>query len=273
MQNRMPILVALVVGVLAVVLTNMYVTQVREESLPEQTLVVVASTDLAAGTILESKDVAEAARFTQALPKLHIPYGERNLYLGQELRSPVSAGDYVLVSYFGAEAGAARLSEKVNAKLNQRAFTISVTAENSLESSVRAGDRIDLLVTYAKPPQPTAPRAAGTDVGAGLPAYVTATLLENVYVLSTGRFEAGSGGSYRTLTLMGSADEAKLITWAAKLGDLTVLLRNPKDLEPTDRAYLSGDLRKFEELGKIDMRIGEVVDQGNGETPAPALEP
>jgi Flp pilus assembly protein CpaB len=258
MQNRMPILIALVAGLLAVVLTNLYVTQVREEAAPDQTLVMVAANDLQPGTILEAKDVTQGARFTQALPKLHIPWGERNLYLGQELRQQVSAGDYILVSYFGAEAGAARLAEKVDVKLNQRAFTMPVTAESSLEGSIRPGDRIDIVITYLKPAPPAGP---GQAASAG-PQYVTAALLENIYVLATGKYATGANERYNTITLMVSSDEAKLLAWAMKLGELSVLLRNPKDVAPTDRAFLSGDLRSLAGLGKIEMRVEDVVSKG-----------
>lgn len=254
MQTRMPILIALVAGLLGALLTNMYVGQVRREAMPQQTLVMVAATDLAAGAILEAKDVTQAPRFTAALPKLHVPWGERNLYLGQELRTPVAAGDYVLISYFGAESGGARLAEKVDVKQSQRAFTIPVSAESSLEGAIRAGDRIDILVTYQHV------RTTGTGATAvSAPEYVTATVLENVYVLATGRFGTREAERYKTITLMVGADEAKLLAWVAKLGELSVLLRNPKDVAPTDRAFLAGDLKTLSALGKIPMRIEDVV--------------
>jgi pilus assembly protein CpaB len=265
MQNRMPILVALLVGVVAVVLTNMYVTQVREESLPPSSLVVVAASDLAAGAILEAKDVAEGVRFTQSLPKLHIPWGERNLYLGQELRTPVSAGDYVLISYFGAQAGAARLSEKVDGRLKQRAFTISVSPENTLEGSIRAGDRLDLLLTYAIPKAATTGAPGGTGgpgTGTLLPQFATVPLLENVYVISAGRFDGGDTGRYKSLTLMVEPDEAKLLAWAMRLGELSILLRNPQDVATTDRAFLSGDSRALAGLGRIPMTVEDVISKG-----------
>ena len=256
MQTRMPIIIALVAGLLGALLTNMYVGQVRREAVPQQTLVMVAATDLVAGAILEAKDVTQAPRFTAALPKLHVPWGERNLYLGQELRTPVAAGDYVLISYFGAESGGARLAEKVDVKQNQRAFTIPVSAESSLEGAIRAGDRIDIIVTYQQ-----LRTAAGTAGAAPVasPEYVTTTVLENVYVLATGRFGTREAERYKTITLMVGADEAKLLAWVARLGELSVLLRNPKDVAPTDRAFLAGDLKTLSALGKIPMRIEDVV--------------
>lgn len=257
MQNRMPIIVALVAGALAVLLTNMYVSQVREEAAPPQAVVVVAAADLAAGAILEAKDVAEGYRYEQSLPRLAIPWGERNLYLGQELRTPVQAGDYVLISYFGAEAGAGRLSEKVDAKQGSRAFTIPVTAESSLEGSIRSGDRIDLLLTYQKPATP--PTTPGALPTAGLPEFVTVSLLESVYVLATGRFDAQEYGRYKTITLMVTPDEAKLLAWSTNLGEMSVLLRNPKDVAETDRAFLSGNARTLADLSNLPMKIEDVV--------------
>ena len=255
MQARMPILIALVVGIIAVFLTNMYVNQIRVASQPEQAWVMVAAADLPAGTILEAKDIVESVRYAYGLPKLAIQFSERNLYLGQELRTPVAADDYVLASYFGTDGETARLSEKVDAKLNQRALTIPVTAESSLEGSIRAGDRIDMLITYsaAKEAAPNAPAAEG------LMQFVTTPLLENVYVMATGKYNVREGDRYRTITLMVGSDEAKLLSWAMKLGELSILLRNPKDVSSTDRAFLSGDLKTLSALGKIPIRVEDVV--------------
>jgi pilus assembly protein CpaB len=261
MQSRMPIIVALVAGLAAILLLNLYVGSLQESLKPSLTPVVVAAHQLPGGTVLDAKDITEAMRPTDALPKLAIKWEERSLYLGQRLDLPVQEGDYVLANYFGGIAVAAqRLSEKIDAKANQRALTIPVNAETSLERSIRPGDRIDLLITYTK----TEAAAGGAKAPGAVGALkiVTSPLLENVYVLSTGQFGlVAIGGNYSTITVLASPDEAKLIIWAMKLGELSIILRNPKDVALSDRAFLAGDASALGELGKQALRPEDVISQ------------
>jgi len=260
MQGRLPIVISLAAGLIAIVLLNFYVEGVRQEALPPATQVMVAARDLRQGRALEPADVAAASRFTQALPALHVKWAERNLYFGQPLAVPVRAGDYVLASYFGAETVAAqRLSERVDAKTNQRALTIPVTNEMSLEASVRPGDRIDLMLTYTQ--TETQRDKAGPVTTRRL---VTTPLLENVYVLATGKYGSRAGSDYRTFTLLVDPEEAKLLIWARNLGDLGVLLRNPEDLRPTDRAYLAGDVEALAALGGPKIELKEILSSPDG---------
>jgi pilus assembly protein CpaB len=261
MQNRLPIIVSLVVGLVAVALVNLYVGSVQDSMRPSVSRVLLASHDIKAGTVLDAKDVALGLKSTDSLPKLYVKWDERNLYLGQRVEVAVAEGDYVLASYFGAQGQAVqRLSEKIDAKLNQRALTIPVSTETSLERSIRPGDRVDLLITYSKTELQgtSAPRA-------GAPATVqkltTAPLLENVYVLFTGRFGSASASEYSTITVLASPEEAELLIWASNLGKVSILLRNPKDLQPTERFFLSGDASLLSDLGKQPLRIDDVLSK------------
>jgi pilus assembly protein CpaB len=254
----MPIIAALVAGLVAILLLNLYVGGLQQSLRPSLTPVVVASHPLTAGTVLDAKDIAQAMRTTDSLPKLAIKWEERSLYLGQRLDLPVGEADYVLANYFGGVAATAqRLSERIDAKTNQRAMTIPVTAETSLERSIRPGDRLDLLLTYSRAEVP-----AGAKPGAQPTAkIVAAPLLENVYVVTTGQFGLVSSSQYSTITVLVSEDEAKLLVWALKLGQLSILLRNPKDLALTERTYLAGDASALAELGKQEISPAEVLSQ------------
>jgi pilus assembly protein CpaB len=269
MQSRMPIIVALLVAVAAIFLTNMYIEQIRQESQPESRGVMVAARDLAAGTVLSKEDITYGERYVQGLPRFAVPFSENTLYLGQELTTAVTKDDYILSTYFGGGApGERKLSQKVDAKLNQRAMTIPVDNEQGLEGSILAGDRIDLLLSYqtVQAPEPVAPRPPAAPAPVRKPEYVTASLLENVFVLAAGRFGGGGEqGRYRSLTLLVSPDEAKLLIWAMNLGKISVLLRNPKDLQLTDRAVASGGPDDLKSLGQVRLNIAEVVAKNKGE--------
>jgi Flp pilus assembly protein CpaB len=254
MQSRMPIIAALVAGLLAILLLNLYVGSVQEGLRPSLTAVVVASHQITAGSVLDAKDIAQAMRPTEGLPKLAVRWEERTLYLGQRMDFPVGEGDYLLASYFGGVAvSAQRLSE------NQRALTIPVTSETSLERSIRPGDRIDLLLTYSKAEVGPSARP-GTPAGTSVK-IVTTPLLENLYVIATGQFGTVSTAQYSTITLLVSPEEGMLLVWAMKLGDLSIMLRNPKDVALTDRAFLQGDQAALAELGKQPVTPQEIVSQ------------
>lgn len=259
MQNRTPIIASLVAGLIAVVLVNLYVSSIQEASRPNMTPVAVASHDIKGGAILDGKDLVMAWRSTDSLPKLHVKWDERNLFIGQQVQTQIAESDYLLASYFGSQGAAAqRLSEKIDLKTSQRAFTIPVTNETSLERSIRPGDRIDLIITYNK--TELLPARAGGQPQA-IQKVVTSPLFENVYVLFTGRYGSGSGLEYSTVTVQVSSEEAQLIIWAMNQGRMSILLRNPKDLQASERPFLSGDASMLAELGKQPMSIADVISK------------
>src|SRR5205807_1583529 len=66
-------------------------------------------------------------------------------------------------------------------------------------------------------------------------------LLQNVLVLATGRVTAGTTPVHEeekrfgTVTLLVLPEEAEMVTLAQELGTLTLLLRNPDDLDVQDK--------------------------------------
>lgn len=269
MQNRTPIIAAIAVAVVAALMTMLYINQIRAQAEPAKILVAVASRDLVPGTVLSEEDIAQGVRYAAGAPRNAIEWNERTLFLGQELRLPVSKDDYILETYFGSDTVlATRLSEKIDQAQDQRAITIPVDAQNSLEGSIRPGDRIDILITYQRAKLDTS--TGGTSRAAT--EVVTTPLLENVYVMATGRFGSNPGLRYNTMTLLVSPDEAKVLVWAQNLGSFTVLLRNPKDLRATDRAFLAGSTTLLENLGKVPMKPEDVIrEPAAAASPAPPL--
>ncbi len=260
MQNRMPIIAALIAGVLAVVFLNLYIGGIEDSLRPSMTSVVMTAKSLTAGAVLDAKDIIEQRRPTDALPKTAVRWDERSQFLGQRLDLNIAAGDYVLANYFGGLTSAAqRLSERIDAKNNLRALTIPVTAETSLERSLRAGDRIDLMLTYTKTDASNPAAAKPGAPGQFSAKIVTTPLLEKVYVLATGAFGNAVSNQYSTITIQVTSEEAELITWARKLGELTVLLRNPKDVASTNRSYMIGDASLLGDLGKQAIRPEDVI--------------
>ena len=67
------------------------------------------------------------------------------------------------------------------------------------------------------------------------------TLLQNVVVLATGRINASTTAPadedrrYTSVTLLVLPEEAEILTLAQETGTLTLLLRNPDDLDSQDK--------------------------------------
>ena len=234
MRGRKTLVLALaggILGVTASVMAYHYLereeAQFREQVLSKQsrndTLVVVAKADLAAGTALSESNMA-----TRHVPRDYV-YPETVLpenfsqISGQTLIKPLSKGQPLLSSYL-SEGGVTGLSDKV--KEGRRAVTINVDEVSSINGMIHPGDRIDLLFSVR-----------GSGSGASI-----APLLQNVRVLATGgQYAPAVGGqpgqdkfglSYATLTLDVTPEEAERIILARETGILTATLRGRSDALP-----------------------------------------
>lgn len=232
MRSRKTLILALaggILGVTASVMAYHYLereeAQFREQVLSKQshndTLVVVAKADLAAGTALGENNMA-----TRHVPRDYV-YPETVLpenfskISGQTLIRPLSKGQPLLSSYL-SEGGVTGLSDKV--KDGRRAVTINVDEVSSINGMIHPGDRIDLLFSVR-----------GSSSGASI-----APLLQNVGVLATGSQYAPANGqpgqdkfglSYATLTLDVTPEEAERIILAREIGILTATLRGRSDAQ------------------------------------------
>jgi pilus assembly protein CpaB len=131
----------------------------------------------------------------------------------------LKAGDPLLSGLLGPprEPG---LSARI--KPRGRAVAIDVQERSAVGLWVRPGDRVD-VVGSLRDSDTQQPR--------------TATLLQNVEVLATGKAEPGAAddGRYSTVTLLAAPDEAEMLALAQEAGTLTLLLRNPDDVDVLDR--------------------------------------
>ena len=147
----------------------------------------------------------------------------KNDPVGQRVLVPLKAGDPILASHF-APPREADLSAMVEPK--GRAVTVDVQERNAVGLWVRPNDHVDVVGSFRDPQTQQ---------------LKSVTLLQNVVVLATGRVNASTtrvpdeDRRYASVTLLVLPEEAEILTLAQETGTLTLLLRNPEDLDSQER--------------------------------------
>ena len=235
MDKKKQLFMAIGLGAVALLLNKWYLDKrISDVSEKEKVSVVVASSQIEAGTKLSSSQVK-----TVEVPKRYAPVNairknEVSVFVGQDIAVNVPKGDYILESFFaeGIKANAGRkLSDQIqNDQL--RAITIPVDENNSLSRSVVAGDHIDIQFSLAVP---------------GSSDRASVMFLQDVPVLATGTYSAAeqegrsqANKRYASLTLLLPVQDAMRLSFARQAGQITVLLRGTKSNGSVEVAPIAG---------------------------------
>ena len=277
MKNRTPIVIAIIIGVLAIFSVHSYVKRVEQTSKDKLkgTPVVAAKVKISAGVELTMEMFAPKEVPEQFIPAQAIKgSAELKQILGRKLRVPVKAGQIVLWSDLVSEDKTG-LSSAIPA--GEGAFTVTIS-KGIKSGLIQPNDHIDVIGSFAMPkPAQTIPNSSATwRQGSDM---VNVVLLQNVTVLALGdsfgaaRAAGGSGGD---VTLSLTLQESQLLMFASAHGELGAVLRRDGALDVKSRAELPritfeaidtivGDLD-----GKRAMRIIE-VQKGSKTVPVPVL--
>ena len=177
----------------------------------------------------------------------------KNDPVGQRVLVPLKAGDPILASHF-APARDAELSAMVHPK--GRAVTVDVQERNAVGLWVRPNDHVDVVGSFRDPQTQQ---------------LKSVTLLQNVVVLATGRVNASTthvpdeDRRYTSVTLLVLPEEAEILTLAQETGTLTLLLRNPEDLDSQEKRAVVVGVNKFQveepfARAAFALKVGEVSD-------------
>ena len=266
------LVIALVCGVLAAVLTIFYLKQVenkyKQANKPKEMVevaVVVPRANLAKGTVI-TKATAASRRVPQAfLPSGVILASDFKKVVNRTLKMPVEKGKPLTWS---AITGKAAKNFSGNVELGRRAYSMKVSKIDSFDGLLRPGDKIDLLGQFTS-----------SDLGLvesgeeDVSDEIIMPVLENVEVLSAGR-EDLNGRRYERNRPKNSADgfnmEFSLVTLnlspkqiaraelAEQTGSMFAVLRHPKDTSLIKFDYLGVDiLLQKDEPEAIDLVLDE----------------
>ena len=254
MKQKIVLIVAGGLGVLAFVLTHVYLQAERAKIYENarRVRVVTAMGDLPAGTELTLDNLGVSEVFEAGVGRQVIRADQRDILVGRVLVYNVRRGDPIAWIHLGTNLDEITgLAPAI--RTGMRAISIPVSAETAVSGLVRPNDRVDILGTFSFT-SPTNPAELET---------VTFTVLQDVTVLATGQetarqeLEVTAGrrrGSYNTVTIAVFPQEAELLAFAMHAkGSLTLTLRNPTDTGVMDR----NDPVNFETLQQELPRLNQ----------------
>jgi len=249
-QSRV-LLIAVIVGVIAVILLQVYISKVKAESKPGEMLTFLAARQkIPAYSSIASNMIGQMTVPSRYAPSDAIPTRDIQEVTGQVVNKDIEKGQLIRLSDFELTAtGGVDVTETIPEGF--RAVTLPVNQVTSNAGLIRPGDHVDVLGTFLRP--------TGATKGGGQKA--TVTIMQNMLVLAVGQrvgeplggdkseLDRRKGLQYSTLTLLADLRRAEILTFAMDRGNLSFLLRNSNDL---DTVQVAG--ADFNDIFEIDKR-------------------
>jgi pilus assembly protein CpaB len=272
MKNKLPLFVAIAIGIVALFSIRQYVSKMERETADQLKgdVVVAARVDLPANTELAMQMIAPKEVPAQFIPAQAIQGSDQvKLILGRKVSVPIRAGQIILWSDLASEnrGGLSAIIPK-----GEGAFTVTIS-KGIKPGLLQPSDHIDILGSFAMPKpakglnDPASAMATwrqGSDI-------VNVVLLQNVTVLAVGESYGGLGrGQNQTgsdLTLSLTLQEAQLLMFASQNGELGAVLRREgaTDFTPPDQRQrvtfeavenIVGDLDGKRNFRNVDVQKG-----------------
>lgn len=232
MSNRLPLIVAIILGLSAVFLSNRYF-QKKEKELFQGTKpkpVLVAARDISIDVIVKKSDIKIAQIPTKFIQPSAI-HSEKAV-VGKMTTAFILKGEQIVSTKLVSPEKGKWLAIKTPPK--KRAVTISANSVTGVAGLLKPGDYVDILGTFDL--------IKAGEGGRQEIQSVSIPLFQNVLVLAVnqemskfslpqknkkGRFEQEKEVS--TVTLALSPQEAENLVFAEEKGKIRLLLRSPKD--------------------------------------------
>ena len=236
MKRKLILVIALVCGLVAAVLTRVYLSAKEAEYSGELSRlrerfgsmeVLAFKRDTPAGTVVAKSDFVLRTVPGRGLDGQALTLENLEEIVGRRTTVAHRATEVVFWSDIeGGDPSRKGLAQTVKGQM--RAMSVSVGGAAAVSGMVRPNDHVDVIGTFDFP---------GEDARARHGALVTQTLLQNVLVLATGKETAnsrdrslGSTAGYATVTLEVTPREAEMLAFAEQIkGRLVLTLRNRND--------------------------------------------
>jgi pilus assembly protein CpaB len=258
MKNKLVLLIAVMVGIVAFWLSARYLDKERDK-LYEGAVkieVIAAARDLPAMTVIQTKDLGKKEVYKSAVGENVFRVEDLQKLKGKRLKYPVKRGAPIMWSQVDMpqdlQTGLAPVIKKRN-----RAISIAISGAPAVSGLVKPNDHVDILGTFTFPSR-TNPQQVES---------ITLTLMQNVTVLATGTTLAGQETDarqtgYSSVTFEVSPREAEILVFAQQTrGQLYLSLRNPDDiyyeavLPSVNFDYLESVLKELNEKRQQDILL------------------
>ena len=244
-KQKLILISGVVLGVVAILMTKMYLDQQRQEVQAQaqksldnmqasQAVVLVAKQDIPSGSVMESNMVDSSIVPNQYIQPQAATSIDR--VLGMITLAPISKGEQISLSKLSkARKESARGGGLAgNTPVGKRAISISVDSIASVSGMVKPGDYVDVIATLQVPTQGADGQITGQ--------VAVVPLFQNVLVLAVGQNtgfvsttesryadkDASSEGGLITLAL--GPQEINLMTFVQEQGSkMRLTLRSPAD--------------------------------------------
>ena len=236
MKRQLILVISLACGLLAAVLTRLYISAKEADIDRERqrlvdrygTIKVLAfKKSTPAGVELSESEIGTKVVPRMGLGGQAVESSDYRQVLGRKLLMSRQQGEVLFWSDVeGGNLAAKGLSDSI--KRQMRAMSINVNTASSVSGLVKPNDHVDVIGTFSFPDSSGNVRKGD---------LVTSTILQNVLVLATGRETAnapdralGVAAGYSTVTLAVTPREAEMLAFAEQMkGRLTLTLRNRSD--------------------------------------------
>ncbi|UCB56765.1 MAG: Flp pilus assembly protein CpaB [Candidatus Omnitrophota bacterium] len=212
--RKWTIIIAVILGLSAVILTNIYLEQSRREIVVEEARILIAARDITKGSVIDYDMLA-----FKTMPLTFIQPGafaSKEGAVGKTAAITIIAGEQILSSKLAAPETGLTLAGKTPP--GKRAITIGLDAASAVGGMVGPGDHVDVLAIFTAP-------------------SITVTLFQDILVLAVGqrivaeaeerrpRREEVLGTGRETVTLALTPQEVQILILATEQGKIRLTLR------------------------------------------------
>ena len=239
MKRQIVLIVSLVSGLLAALLTSVYLSSKQSEfAAKERDLkrkygemeALAFVRDITSGSVITREDIKTCKTFRMGNEGYVITKDYISDIVGRRTVGYVKKD--IALRWTDIEGAERRTGLAADVKPHFRAISINVNGSASVSGMVRSGDYVDVIGTFNFPDD-------GGRIKRGDP--VTCTILQKVLVLAVGdetsksrarNFGVSSASQYSTVTLQVTPREAEMLAFAEQIkGRLVLTLRNKNDTE------------------------------------------
>ncbi len=260
-MTRKAIIAAAVCGVAGLVMLLLYMQRFEEEAsggAPVQ--VLVATRDIPLGAAVSQDMLGLRALPQSYVEDRHIPASEAQRIIGVRVTSGVRGGESLMWTDL-ATTNEQRRDLSALVRNGMRAVTIRADVSASFGGLLRAGDRVDVLLTVE--------RQQTRD-------FVTIPLLQNLLVLASGRDtgapvrpgerRSSSSATVNQVTLSVTLEEGAVLALAQQQGRITLALRNPEDITQLENApeTTTEDIINIERRVRMQHRVRRQTEEPTG---------